>query len=118
MDNDNIPLYTETCPQPKIVTRHMDDNHSDGIILANQNQSPPPINVPVSLGPTNTVTICQYCHASVRTSVRHTVTNRTHMTAILCWICCCCCLPYCMNSTKNCDHYCPNCNKFLGTYEK
>ncbi|XP_026323559.1 lipopolysaccharide-induced tumor necrosis factor-alpha factor-like [Hyposmocoma kahamanoa] len=77
---------------------------------------PPPI---VLLGPDNTVTTCPFCKASVKTEVRHTVTSRTHVTAILCTLaCCCCCIPYCMESTKNSDHYCPSCQKYLGTYKK
>ncbi|XP_053601862.1 lipopolysaccharide-induced tumor necrosis factor-alpha factor homolog [Plodia interpunctella] len=122
MDSDTIPLNSEikTSQSP---TKHIDDAYADGMILAAQNAPPPvppPTNIfPVPLGPNNTKTICQYCHASVRTSVRYTSTTRTHMIAALCcMLCCCCCIPYCMKSTRNCDHYCPNCSNFLGTYHK
>lgn len=32
-----------------------------------------------------------------------------------CW--CCSCIPYCADSFQNADHYCPNCNTYIGTYQ-
>ncbi|XP_052753855.1 lipopolysaccharide-induced tumor necrosis factor-alpha factor homolog isoform X2 [Galleria mellonella] len=74
---------------------------------------------PTLLGPENSITVCQFCQASIKTSIKYTVTARTHIAAALCGlICCCCCIPYLSESAKNADHYCPNCHKYLGTYEK
>ncbi|XP_037964318.2 lipopolysaccharide-induced tumor necrosis factor-alpha factor homolog [Plutella xylostella] len=79
---------------------------------------PHPTHVPL-LGPSNTLTVCQFCQASVKTSVKYSVTSRTHMAAAL-WsiVCCLCCVPYCIDSAKNSDHYCPNCARYMGSYEK
>ncbi|XP_075985697.1 lipopolysaccharide-induced tumor necrosis factor-alpha factor homolog isoform X2 [Anticarsia gemmatalis] len=71
------------------------------------------------LGPENTITTCQFCRASIKTAVKYTTTSRTHMAAAL-WgmICCLCCVPYGAESAKNTDHYCPACQRYLGTYVK
>ncbi|XP_039765941.1 lipopolysaccharide-induced tumor necrosis factor-alpha factor homolog [Pararge aegeria] len=75
--------------------------------------------VPLLLGPDNTVTICPFCSSNIKTSVKFRSTTRTHITAALCClICCCCCIPYCLDSAKNTDHYCPSCSNYIGTYEK
>ncbi|RVE45590.1 hypothetical protein evm_009787 [Chilo suppressalis] len=71
------------------------------------------------LGPENGVITCPFCQALVRTEIKHTTTTRTHTLSLLyCLICCCCCIPFCCDSAKNTDHYCPSCKKYLGTYEK
>ncbi|XP_045760931.1 lipopolysaccharide-induced tumor necrosis factor-alpha factor homolog [Maniola jurtina] len=75
--------------------------------------------IPLLLGPENTTTICPFCNSNIKTSVKYRSTTRTHITAALCClICCCCCIPYCMDSAKNSDHYCPSCSSYIGTYEK
>ncbi|CAH4015210.1 unnamed protein product [Pieris brassicae] len=73
----------------------------------------------VLLGPETSTITCPHCGSTVKTRVRYTTTARTHIAAALCgFICCCCCIPYCSSSAKNTDHFCPNCLKYLGTYEK
>ncbi|KAM3966643.1 lipopolysaccharide-induced tumor necrosis factor-alpha factor homolog isoform 2-T3 [Aphomia sociella] len=90
---------------------------SSSIPLTSQPTSNPVMVLP--MGPENVVTVCNYCQASIKTSVKYTVTSRTHIAAALCaLVCCCCCIPYMSESAKNADHYCPNCHKYLGTYEK
>ncbi|XP_026323560.1 lipopolysaccharide-induced tumor necrosis factor-alpha factor homolog [Hyposmocoma kahamanoa] len=111
MPQDTFPLY----PNPnEAMTK---DNYGNNPLPA---QSATGVSSPVVLlGPENCVTTCPFCQASIKTAVRHTITSRTHLTALLCTLlCCCCCIPYCMESTKNSDHYCPACQKYLGTYEK
>ncbi|GBP21417.1 Lipopolysaccharide-induced tumor necrosis factor-alpha factor homolog [Eumeta japonica] len=73
----------------------------------------------VLLGPNNTTTVCPICSASIRTAVKYTTTTRTHISAALCcMICFMGCIPYCSDSARNTDHYCPNCDSYIGTYEK
>ncbi|CAB3258131.1 unnamed protein product [Arctia plantaginis] len=55
------------------------------------------------------------------TKVERKATTKTHVIALLlclflCWPCVC--VPYCVNSCQNADHYCPNCNSYLGTYQR
>ncbi|CAH2063512.1 unnamed protein product, partial [Iphiclides podalirius] len=71
------------------------------------------------VGPEPSSLVCPSCHATIVSRVERKATTRTHLIALglcvfLCW--CCVCLPYCMNSCQNADHYCPNCNAYLGTY--
>ncbi|XP_004533777.1 lipopolysaccharide-induced tumor necrosis factor-alpha factor homolog isoform X2 [Ceratitis capitata] len=80
-------------------------------------QTTRPSSVPVSSGPTRIT--CPSCHAQVLTTVKHQATTRTHFWAlILCLVFCwpCVCVPYCMDSCQNANHYCPNCNAYIGTY--
>ncbi|XP_017479572.1 PREDICTED: lipopolysaccharide-induced tumor necrosis factor-alpha factor homolog, partial [Rhagoletis zephyria] len=71
------------------------------------------------LGPEPTIVSCPACHVTKLTRIDYEPSARTHlMAAILCivglW--CCVCLPYCAESCMSTNHYCGNCNKFLGTY--
>ncbi|XP_071446326.1 lipopolysaccharide-induced tumor necrosis factor-alpha factor homolog [Hetaerina americana] len=74
----------------------------------------------IPLGPEAAHITCPSCRASVATKVVHENTTKTH---IICLILClvglwpCCVIPYCVNSCKNANHYCPTCNAFLGTYK-
>ncbi|EDS42499.1 conserved hypothetical protein [Culex quinquefasciatus] len=72
-----------------------------------------------AVGPDSTTLICPSCRAQIRTRVDHNSTTKTHIIAILLFVFCCwpcVCVPYCMDSCKNADHYCPNCNAFIGTH--
>ncbi|CAH0699084.1 unnamed protein product [Spodoptera exigua] len=119
MQNDGLPLYpSDFNTQVQIKKFHQ---KSDPSITVAQPLVEPMPHVPPKplLGPANTVTTCQFCHASIKTAVKYTTTARTHMAAALCGLLCClCCVPYGSDSAKNTDHYCPNCERYLGTYVK
>ncbi|XP_026313853.1 lipopolysaccharide-induced tumor necrosis factor-alpha factor homolog [Hyposmocoma kahamanoa] len=75
------------------------------------------VNPPV--GPNPCHMTCRSCGAKIVTRMEFNPTTKTHLMALfLCcfglW--CCVCLPYCMDSCQNADHYCPNCNAFIGVY--
>ncbi|GJQ79519.1 hypothetical protein Trydic_g16368 [Trypoxylus dichotomus] len=77
------------------------------------------IGQPVNYGPSGQQTTCPHCHNQIRTEVRAETSRKTHIVAILlcvflCWPCVC--VPYCMDSCKNKNHYCPSCSAYLGTY--
>ncbi|KAL4709162.1 hypothetical protein ACJJTC_008090 [Scirpophaga incertulas] len=112
MGNDGLPLY----PQ---VYRPQGPTKMDQKEFQSAQPSPPMPVQAMLLGPENTMTVCQFCRASIKTAVRYTTTARTHTAAAL-WgiLCCLCCVPYAANSAKNSDHYCPNCQRYLGTYVK
>ncbi|XP_049887314.1 lipopolysaccharide-induced tumor necrosis factor-alpha factor-like isoform X2 [Pectinophora gossypiella] len=124
MHSESVPLY----PPETLPMKDSNTNNSMGQSTPIMGPSAPfPLSAPaqtiatgpVLLGPENTVTTCPFCHASVMTAIKYTTTTRTHITALLyCLICCCCCIGYCSNSAKNTDHFCPNCQRYLGTYEK
>ncbi|XP_050677112.1 lipopolysaccharide-induced tumor necrosis factor-alpha factor homolog [Leptidea sinapis] len=81
-----------------------------------------PTIVPVivnSMGPASTVTVCQSCGQHISTRVERIPSMRTHLFAILlclvgCWPCAC--VPYCVDTCNNAEHYCPNCNSYIGSY--
>ncbi|XP_055917634.1 lipopolysaccharide-induced tumor necrosis factor-alpha factor homolog [Eupeodes corollae] len=89
-------------PQPIPTTR----------VIYVQNQGLP-------LGPREVYLTCPHCHVQKLTRIDPEPSSKTHlMAALLCilgfW--CCACLPYCIESCMNVNHYCGNCNNFLGTY--
>ncbi|KAI5632529.1 LITAF-like zinc ribbon domain-containing protein [Phthorimaea operculella] len=114
------PLY----PSATLPLRELRENRDDYSVASGP--TVPLVHTTVSaplphllLGPENTVTTCPFCHASIKTAVKYTTTTRTHIAAVLYGLmCCCCCIGYCSDSAKNSDHYCPNCQRFLGTYQK
>ncbi|XP_017864602.1 PREDICTED: lipopolysaccharide-induced tumor necrosis factor-alpha factor homolog [Drosophila arizonae] len=75
-----------------------------------------PQRVPVGRDPT--FVRCPTCQNDVITRIDATPTGRTHLWAmVLCLIGCwpCVCVPYCMDSCKQSNHYCPVCNAFIGS---
>lgn len=73
----------------------------------------------VAFGPNSQTCTCPYCSHLVSTSVKSRATMKTHvMACVLCSIMawCCCFCPYCMDSCQDRNHYCPNCNNYLGSY--
>ncbi|XP_055858723.1 lipopolysaccharide-induced tumor necrosis factor-alpha factor homolog [Episyrphus balteatus] len=88
-----------------------------------QQQQPPIILVQTlhPLGPRPCVLVCPSCHQQQKTKVRNESSIKTHIFAgILCFLgfCCCACLPYCMDTCRNTNHYCSNCNAYIGMYKK
>ncbi|KAJ8724910.1 hypothetical protein PYW07_015868 [Mythimna separata] len=83
---------------------------------------PDPITQPVPVGPKPCPVVCPACKATVITKVSRESTMKTHfMSLLICTMACgllCLWIPYCMNSCRNADHYCPNCGAFLGTYKR
>ncbi|CAO1365814.1 unnamed protein product [Diamesa hyperborea] len=71
------------------------------------------------VGPNSTLMTCSSCRASIRTTVSHQTSDKTHITALVlcifgCWPCAL--IPYCSDSCQKATHTCPNCNAFLGSY--
>ncbi|PZC75754.1 lipopolysaccharide-induced tumor necrosis factor-alpha factor homolog [Helicoverpa armigera] len=63
--------------------------------------------------------VCRSCHYQVLTTARARPTSQTHLWALCllvfgCWPCIW--IPYCTPSCMRVDHYCPNCNAYLGKY--
>ncbi|CAH0717320.1 unnamed protein product, partial [Brenthis ino] len=62
---------------------------------------------------------CRSCNMHVITNIRRTPSMRTHLlAAFLCALALwpCACIPYCVDSCNNADHYCTNCNAYLGSH--
>ncbi|CAH2068539.1 unnamed protein product, partial [Iphiclides podalirius] len=65
---------------------------------------------------------CPHCQEDVMTRAAYKNTTITHFMAILLgvlfWWLCCCLVPYYVRRWKNVEHYCPNCQRFLGVYTR
>ncbi|XP_037926371.1 lipopolysaccharide-induced tumor necrosis factor-alpha factor homolog isoform X3 [Hermetia illucens] len=74
----------------------------------------------IPVGPEPVRCVCPSCGAQIISKMKYEPTTKTHLIALL--LCCCICwpcvcLPYCMDSCQNANHYCPNCDAFIGTYQ-
>ncbi|KAJ8925137.1 hypothetical protein NQ315_001319 [Exocentrus adspersus] len=83
--------------------------------------SPPTVHIQQNiavLGPQPARIVCPSCHAQITTEVQLENSTKTHLMAVLlCLICCpCVFIPYCTDSCKSKNHYCPNCKSYLGSY--
>ena len=85
-----------------------------------QEPVPPTIIVTPQVGPDPSMMTCPSCRQTVVTRMEYEPSTRTHVMAGLCclfgcWLCCW--MPYCMDSCRNGNHYCPSCGSYLGTYK-
>ncbi|CAF0917387.1 unnamed protein product [Adineta ricciae] len=103
----------------------------------NYQQAPPPQSVPVQpmtmiqpvyigapiqvVGDYPMQCTCPHC-------ARQIVTRTEKKNGLLVWLICgglvlfgfwlCCCIPFCVDSCKDTEHYCPNCSAVLGVNKK
>ncbi|CAG4953908.1 unnamed protein product [Parnassius apollo] len=68
---------------------------------------------------------CPTCKKVSLTKVKYANSTKTHMIAgficgctFWCMLCCLAAIPYLLPAFKKTEHYCPNCDRFLGTYSK
>ncbi|KAF9809929.1 hypothetical protein SFRURICE_002159 [Spodoptera frugiperda] len=116
------PPYTDL-PQAPPTAPLYPPLQPGGIELQQQQHQQQPTVIPVlvgtrPMGPKPCTLTCPSCNAEITTRVQYMSSTKTHLFALgLCllfWPCAC--LPYCIDSCQNADHYCPNCNAFLGSY--
>ncbi|XP_017835486.1 lipopolysaccharide-induced tumor necrosis factor-alpha factor homolog [Drosophila busckii] len=72
---------------------------------------------PIPLGRVPQRMTCPYCHIVMMTRLDQRATKNTHLMALgLCVVglICLAPMPYCMKSCMSLDHYCTNCNQFVG----
>ncbi|KAI5643063.1 LITAF-like zinc ribbon domain-containing protein [Phthorimaea operculella] len=81
--------------------------------------------VPQGVGSEPTTVTCFNCGRVVTTRVTYTTAWHTHLVAgsvcVITMVCSLCCLglvPYCFDTFKDAEHYCPNCNTFIGKSNK
>ncbi|KAF2883732.1 hypothetical protein ILUMI_22439 [Ignelater luminosus] len=76
---------------------------------------------PVSqFGPAPQAMTCPHCHKEITTRLQVEAGMKTHLFAFMfCMLLCipCIAIPYCVDSCKNKNHYCPECGAFLGVYQ-
>ncbi|KAK9712801.1 RNase H-like domain found in reverse transcriptase [Popillia japonica] len=59
---------------------------------------------------------CPHCQHYVTTEIAVRPSIRTHLKALLLAICCLFFIPYVCSSCMNVDHFCPECETYIGTY--
>nr|ALG36747.1 lipopolysaccharide-induced tumor necrosis factor-alpha factor 3 [Brachionus koreanus] len=78
--------------------------------------------VPMRLGDNSTQLMCPNCRANVLTVVKRESGLLTWLLgASICFLgfgCGCCLIPFCINSCKDSEHYCPNCKFMIGKNKK
>lgn len=68
-------------------------------------------------GPSPIHCMCRDCEKIVKTKIKLQTKDVAHWMALLMCITLipCCCVPYCLDSLKLKNHYCSECNSYLGT---
>ncbi|XP_068619177.1 lipopolysaccharide-induced tumor necrosis factor-alpha factor homolog [Battus philenor] len=81
--------------------------------------------LPPAVGTEPTTITCFNCGKVVTTRVTYTTAWHTHLvagsicvTTMVCSLCCLGLIPYCFDNFKDAEHYCPNCNTFIGKSAK
>ncbi|XP_038206812.1 lipopolysaccharide-induced tumor necrosis factor-alpha factor homolog [Zerene cesonia] len=81
--------------------------------------------IPAAVGSEPTTVTCYNCGKVVTTRVTYTTAWHTHLVAgsvciitMACSLCCLGLVPYCFDTFKDAEHYCPNCSTFIGKSNK
>ncbi|CAB3256675.1 unnamed protein product [Arctia plantaginis] len=117
------PPYSDSPVLPDQTTAEKSGAEKfDGATTAVHSNAPivVPVLVENKMGPKPAVIVCPSCREQIVTRVERKVTTKTHIFAgLLCFLggLCCVWIPYFVGSCQNADHYCPNCNTFIGSYE-
>ncbi|KAJ8726871.1 hypothetical protein PYW08_015268 [Mythimna loreyi] len=108
LDKNGQPMQIQhgTILEPRGRDRHM---------------NPPiiPVVVGYQMGPEPASTTCSYCQKQMVTRTEGKTTMKTHLMAVFFGMLClwpCVFLTYHMDTFRNTDHYCPNCNAYIGSY--
>ncbi|CAH2094602.1 unnamed protein product [Euphydryas editha] len=133
---ESFPAADGACPQPKQFTPvgvypHPTAPNSTQPQTAAIPHPPPGMSVPVGLvlppavGTEPTTVTCYNCGKVVTTRVTYTTAWHTHLVAgsicvitMVCSLCCLGLIPYCFDTFKDAEHYCPNCSTFIGKSNK
>ncbi|BFZ03700.1 hypothetical protein BsWGS_06739 [Bradybaena similaris] len=81
-----------------------------------------PATASANYGPSQAMTVCQFCGAEV-------VTNTTYRSGLFTWLLAaglflcgctfgCCLIPFCINDTKDVIHTCPNCQVQISRWNR
>lgn len=78
-----------------------------------------PVIVGYQMGPEPADTTCPLCQTKMVTRIKAKTNVKTHIIALLFGFLCllpCVAIPYCTNTCRNTDHYCTQCNAYIGSY--
>jgi len=80
------------------------------------------VNDQCQYGPRPMNVTCPHCHQQIVTKVKCSAGLLTWLLfggclVVGCWLGCCL-IPFCMDDCQDVEHYCSNCNSFLGNYKR
>ncbi|CAG9565491.1 unnamed protein product [Danaus chrysippus] len=129
-----VPTADGVYPQPKQFTATGVYPHPVTTAQPQAGDVPPPppgmsvpigVVMPPAVGSEPTTVTCYNCGKVVTTKVIYTTAWHTHLVAgsicVITMVCSLCCLglvPYCFDTFKDAEHYCPNCRTFIGKSNK
>lgn len=122
--NSGAPNYPPQAPIPYQPSNYRPANNPPPLMY--QPAYPQSMAAPMMVMATNVwmrtpqTALCDSCHQQITTLV-----NYNTFGSLLPWIscvltccsglwCCCCFIPFCMQSCKTADHFCPQCRRLLG----
>nr|XP_034825471.1 lipopolysaccharide-induced tumor necrosis factor-alpha factor homolog [Maniola hyperantus] len=102
------PRYPPVMNQPQVTVIHPNTRVVGAAVIVTESMGPGPASY-----------VCRSCNQQIVTRVVRVSSMRTHLFAALlcifgCWPCVC--IPYCVDSCKKAQHYCPNCSAYVGSY--
>ncbi|XP_053600165.1 lipopolysaccharide-induced tumor necrosis factor-alpha factor homolog [Plodia interpunctella] len=115
---DLPPPYTPKTPSdPQLPLPPTENKHNEPDPSAEKDKD---IIRPIDFRPSSMRLTCPSCKAEVMTRTEKTPTLRTHACAcLLFWLVWwpCICLPYCLPGCNDVDHFCPNCDSYIGGFK-
>ncbi|KAJ8726874.1 hypothetical protein PYW08_015271 [Mythimna loreyi] len=120
------PPYTAEPPAPVIVTTHTSHTYPPqpapvpGVVYqAGTAVIPTVVTHQPMTGTQPTPITCKSCNELIVSRVELKTSTKAHLFALM--FCCLfwplAWLPYCIDSCHDADHYCPNCNAYIGSYK-
>ncbi|BFG06380.1 lipopolysaccharide-induced tumor necrosis factor-alpha factor homolog [Drosophila madeirensis] len=111
MDVDlKCTAYPYLAPPEPVLPVHSGGPLPTSVLVINAEAQP-------KLGPVAQILCCPHCRRTMESRLEPRVTKHTHafafalcLTGLICLVP----LPYCLKSCQSVDHYCSQCNRFLG----
>ncbi|GMR61079.1 hypothetical protein PMAYCL1PPCAC_31274, partial [Pristionchus mayeri] len=126
------PAYAEFPPNPKSVPPGVYPNLPNAVPMPGQpqhSQQPMPQTRPTTTVYVGPVAFAAHPQSMHCVTCNHEIVTRCEvkpglLTYLLCgglaffgcWICCC--IPFCVEGAQDIEHFCPKCNRFMGTYKR
>ena len=134
--NANIPTEGGFPPSPNMANAYPQPppKYSESANIPHQNAPLPQphqvggtttyvyVNEQMLFGPSPMHVQCPHCHQAVMSKIKYSAGVMTWIVFGVClffgcWLGCCL-IPFCMDSCQDVDHFCTNCNAFLGNYKR
>ncbi|KZV92810.1 hypothetical protein EXIGLDRAFT_836165 [Exidia glandulosa HHB12029] len=103
-------------PQPMVMSPPQQIVYTPAATMQPYAQEGPP---PASLNAYPASVKCPHCNKTGISRVEYEAGTKTHIWAVVSGVCCLmCCVPYLINGTKDCSHFCSHCGAHLITWQR